>query len=52
MSSGVEPPHDLQIEGIHAGQVCWNLSVAALYADAVGRREGVIAAVRAAGPRP
>src|SRR5438067_12169509 len=44
MSTGVERSHGLEREGIETDQVYWNLSTAALYEEAVRRREGVIAA--------
>jgi phosphoenolpyruvate carboxykinase (ATP) len=44
MSHTVDPPRRLESEGIHTNQVHWNLSVAALYEEAVRRHEGVIAA--------
>src|SRR3990167_9497384 len=44
MSSTVKQARGLEPEGIHTDQIHWNLSVAALYEEAVRRREGVIAA--------
>ena len=44
MRTTVEPPGGLELEGIQSGRIHWNLSVAALYEEAVRRREGVIAA--------
>jgi phosphoenolpyruvate carboxykinase (ATP) len=43
MSSGVEPGHFLDREGIETARVRWNLSEAALCEEAVRRREGLIA---------
>ena len=48
MSTGVEPGHGLEAQGIRSpGRVHWNLSVPALYEEAVRRYEGIVAA---AGP--
>jgi len=44
MSTEVERSRGFDREGIEADQVHWNLSNAALYEEAVRRREGVIAA--------
>jgi phosphoenolpyruvate carboxykinase (ATP) len=44
MSSGVERGHHLDREGIRTDRAKWNLSMAALYEEAVRRQEGVIAA--------
>ena len=47
MSTGVDRGRGLEREGIQTDRVRWNLSVPALYEEAVRRQEGVIAA---AGP--
>src|SRR5712692_9121468 len=47
MSTEVERARGLEREGIKTDRVRWNLSTAALYEEAVRRREGMIAA---AGP--
>jgi phosphoenolpyruvate carboxykinase (ATP) len=44
MSAGVERPRGLERDGIESDRVHWNLSPAALYEEAVRRKEGVIAA--------
>jgi len=44
MSTEVERGRDLERDGIRAASVKWNLSVAALYEEAVRKQEGVIAA--------
>jgi phosphoenolpyruvate carboxykinase (ATP) len=44
MSTGVERGHHLDREGIRTDRAKWNLSMAALYEEAVRRQEGVIAA--------
>jgi phosphoenolpyruvate carboxykinase (ATP) len=44
MSTGLERDRGLELEGIEAATVRWNLSAAALYEEAVRRAEGVIAA--------
>jgi phosphoenolpyruvate carboxykinase (ATP) len=44
MNQNVVLDRSLRSEGIDAAAVCWNLPVAALYEEAVRRREGVIAA--------
>src|SRR5256885_5139066 len=44
MSTGVERPRALERHGIDTNLVRWNLSPAALYEEAVRRKEGVIAA--------
>jgi phosphoenolpyruvate carboxykinase (ATP) len=47
MSAGIEPGRRLDREGIQAGREFWNLSVAALYEEAIRRGEGQLSA---AGP--
>jgi phosphoenolpyruvate carboxykinase (ATP) len=44
MSTGVERPRALERHGIETDRVRWNLSPAALYEEAVRRKEGEIAA--------
>jgi len=44
MSTEVEPARGLDREGIRTDKVRWNLSVAALYEEAVRHQEGMIAA--------
>jgi len=44
MSTEVDRGRDLERDGIRAASVKWNLSVAALYEEAVRKQEGVIAA--------
>src|SRR6266498_2219815 len=44
MSTGVDRSRALERDGIETDRVRWNLSVAALYEEAVRRKEGVIAA--------
>jgi phosphoenolpyruvate carboxykinase (ATP) len=44
MSTEVERGRDLERDGISSDRVRWNLSVAALYEEAVRRQEGVISA--------
>ncbi len=44
MSTGVEGGQQLDREGIRTDRAKWNLSMAALYEEAVRRQEGVIAA--------
>lgn len=44
MTSGTERQQDLELNGIRAGRIQWNLSPAALYEEAVRRQEGQIAA--------
>src|SRR5258706_10394937 len=44
MGTRVEHPLGLEAEGLRKGAVHWNLSVAALYEEAVRRKEGLIAA--------
>src|SRR5260221_6854793 len=44
MSTGVDRSRSLERDGIETDRVRWNLSAAALYEEAVRRKEGVIAA--------
>src|SRR5580765_3562290 len=44
MSTGVDRTRALERDGIETDRVRWNLSAAALYEEAVRRKEGVIAA--------
>src|ERR1043166_7367429 len=44
MSTGVERPRALERHGIETSRGRWNLSTAALYEEAVRRKEGMIAA--------
>ena len=44
MTTGVERGHHLDREGIRTDRAKWNLSMAALYEEAVRKQEGVIAA--------
>ena len=44
MSTEVERGRGLDAEGIRADRVRWNLATAALYEEAIRRKEGVIAA--------
>ena len=44
MSTGVERARALERDGIETDRVRWNLSVSALYEEAVRRNEAVIAA--------